>query len=108
VVQGRNLPDEMPESSFTNLRQYDDAPDDIPEYSERAIIRSSGGNLLRMLVDVGLVSSVSEARRLMSQNAMEVIHWDGTRTPLVAGKGADINPGDVIRAGRRRFVRIIA
>ena len=108
VVQGRNLPDEMPELSFTNLRQYDDAPDDIPEYSERAIIRSSGGNLLRMLVDVGLVSSVSEARRLMSQNAMEVIHWDGTRTPLVAGKGADINPGDVIRAGRRRFVRIIA
>jgi tyrosyl-tRNA synthetase len=61
-----------------------------------------------MLVNAGLASSVSEARRLMSQNAMEVIHWDGTRTPLVAGKGADINPGDVIRAGRRRFVRIIA
>ncbi len=87
VVQGRSLPDEM------------------PEYSQEAIIKSSGGNLFRMMVDVGLASSVSEARRLMSQNAMEVIHPDGTRTPLVVGEGAEINPGDVIRAGRRRFVR---
>ena len=88
VVQGRGMPDEM------------------PEYSEKALIESSGGNLLRMLVDAGLASSISEVRRLMSQNAMEVIHPDGSRTPLVWGKGAEINPGDVIRAGRRRFVRI--
>ena len=108
VVQGRNLPDEMPEPSFTNLRQYADAPGEMPEFSEEAIIRSSGGNLLRMLVDVGLASSVSEARRLMSQNAMEVIHPDGTRTPLVVGRGAEIKPDDIIRAGRRRFIRIIA
>ena len=108
VVQGRSLPDEMPELSFANLRQYADAPEEMTEFSENAIIRTSGGNLLRMLVDVGLASSVSEVRRLMSQNAMEVIHPDGTRTPLLIGKGAEINPGDVIRAGRRRFVRIIA
>ena len=108
VVQGRSLPDEMPKPSFSNLLQFNDDPDDMPEFSERAIIRSSGGNLLRMLVDVGLVSSVTEARRLMSQNAIEVIHPDGSRTPLVLGQGAEIRPGDVIRAGRRRFVRIIA
>ena len=88
VVQGRGL------------------PDDMPEYSEESIIKSSGGSLMRMLVDVGLANSISEARRLMSQNAIEVIHPDGTRTPLIVGKGADINPGDVIRSGRRRFVRI--
>ena len=108
VVQGRSLPDEMPEPSFSNLLQFNDVPDDMPEFSEGAIIRSSGGNLLRMLVDVGLVSSVTEARRLMSQNAMEVIHPDGSRTPFALGQGAEIRPGDVIRAGRRRFVRIIA
>ena len=95
VVQGRSLPDVMPEYSWDT-------------HSERELIESSGGSLLRMLVDAGLASSVSEVRRLMYQNAMEVIHPDGSRTPLVVGKGAEINPGDVIRAGRRRFVRIIA
>ena len=94
------------QAGFERVVQGRGLPDDMPEYSQEAIIKSSGGNLLRMLVDVGLASSVSDARRLMSQNAIEVIHPDGTRTPLIVGKGADINPGDVIRAGRRRFVRI--
>ena len=69
VVQGRSLPDEM------------------PEYSQDAIIKSSGGSLIRMLVDVGLASSVSDVRRLMAQNAIEVIHPDGNRTTLVLGIG---------------------
>ncbi len=94
------------QAGFERVVQGRGLPDDMPEYSQEAIIKSSGGNLLRMLVDVGLASSVSDARRLMSQNAIEVIHPDGTRTLLIVGKGAEINPGDVIRAGRRRFVRI--
>ena len=93
------------QTRFERVVQGRSLPDDMPEYSQEAVTKSSGGNLFRMIVDVGLASSVSEARRLMSQNAMEVIHPDGTRTPLVVGEGAEINPGDVIRAGRRRFVR---
>ena len=74
VVQGRSLPDEM------------------PEFSEEALIKSSGGSLLHMLVGAGLASSISEVRRLMSQNAMEVIHPDGSRTPLVLGRGRGNQP----------------
>ena len=95
------------QSHFERVVQGRSLPDDMPEYSEKALIEKSGGNLLRMLVDAGLASSISEVRRLMSQNAMEVIHPDGSRTPLVWGEGAEVKPGDVIRAGRRRFIRII-
>ena len=101
------------QAHFERVVQRRGLPDVMREYSENAIIKSSGGSLLRMLVDVGLASSISEARRLISQNAIEVIHPDGTRTPLISGKGAEISSGDVIRAddviraGRRRFVRII-
>lgn len=60
----------------------------------------------RWLVDNGIVKSTSEAKRLITQGAIEIIHNDGTET-TVAGERVKIEPGDVIKVGKRRFVKIV-
>ena len=93
VVQGRNLPEEMPELSLADLRQRSDTPE--------GAIRAD-----RLLVAAGLAASNAEARRLLSQGAVEFLPASG-ESSRVDGERALISPaaGDVLRAGRRRFVR---
>ena len=96
VVQGRNLPDEMPELSLSEIRQLAGADD--------GAIRAD-----RLLVATGLAASNAEARRLLSQGAVELMAASGSSARL-ADERAPVSPaaGDVLRAGRRRFVRFIA
>jgi tyrosyl-tRNA synthetase len=55
-----------------------------------------------LLKDLGVVPSTSEARRLISQGAVEI---DGQR---VASEGAvSLRAGSIIRVGRHRFLRIV-
>jgi tyrosyl-tRNA synthetase len=93
VVQGRNLPEEMPELSLADLRQRSDTPE--------GAIRAD-----RLLVAAGLAASNAEARRLLSQGAVEFLPASG-ESSRVDGERALISPDadDVLRAGRRRFVR---
>jgi len=96
VVQGRNLPDEIPELSLAELeRQPGDAD---------GAVRAD-----RLLVAAGLASSNAEARRLLSQGAVELMPASGGSARL-EGERATVSPaaGDVLRAGRRRFVRFVA
>ena len=86
VVQRRDLPDEMPEVALSDV---------------------SGLPVQRMLVHTGLASSNGEARRLLTQGAVELIRADGQRTSASIGDEPTLNAGDVVRAGRRRFVRIV-
>ncbi len=96
VVQGRSLPDEMPELSLAELEPQAGA---------------TGGAIRadRLLVAAGLASSNAEARRLLSQGAVELLTASGGSTRL-ADERADVSlaAGDVLRAGRRRFVRFVA
>ena len=96
VVQGRNLPDEMPELSLSEIRQLAGADD--------GAIRAD-----RLLVATGLAASNAEARRLLSQGAVELMAASGSSARL-ADERAPVSPaaGDVLRAGRRRFVRFVA
>ena len=96
VVQGRNLPDEMPEVSLASLREQANAPD--------GAIRAD-----RLLVAAGMAASNAEARRLLSQGAVEILPASDDPYRLESDR-AEVSPaaGDVLRAGRRRFVRIIA
>ena len=93
VVQGRSLPEEMPELSLSELRQQTGTADDA--------IRAD-----RLLVAAGLAASNAEARRLLTQGAVELLPSSGGSTRLDDDRAA-ITPGsgDVLRAGRRRFVR---
>ena len=95
VVQGRSLPDEMPELSLSEIRQRAGADD--------GAIRAD-----RLLVATGLAASIAEARRLLSQGAVELMSVSGGSARL-ADERAPVSPtaGDVLRAGRRRFVRFV-
>ena len=96
VVQGRGLPDEMPEVSVAVLIK-DHMATPIKDHSPA-----------RLLVVAGLVSSIREGRRLIGQGAVSVIRSNGERAVIrIDMPGIEINPGDVIRVGRRRFVRVV-
>ncbi len=89
VVQRRSLPEEMPEFAW-----------------------DAAGNeamtLSRLLVSAGLASSNAEAKRLINQGAVQLFRESGQGGPLTGeGATADLMPGDVLRVGRRRFIRLI-
>ena len=86
VVQRRDLPDDMPEVGLADVA-------DLP--------------MNRVLAQVGLASSNGEARRLIGQGAVEVIRASGERETVTADNSPTLQSGDVIRAGRRRFVRVV-
>lgn len=91
------------QSHFEQVVQRRDLPDDIPEV---ALTEVSGLPIHRLLVQTGLVSSNGEARRLLAQGAVELIRVDGHRTGAAMGDQPALNAGDVLRAGRRRFIRV--
>ena len=102
VVQGRSLPDEMPEVSLAALRSLSLEGEGWGEGDPPAIRAD------RLLVAAGLASSNAEARRLLTQGAVELIPQSGEPARLDDDR-ADVTPaaGDVLRAGRRRFVRFV-
>ena len=62
---------------------------------------------IRLILNaLGLVKSRSEVKRLIGQGAIEIIHENGNRT-IVYDDRPLIRVGDVIKVGKRRFVRII-
>ncbi len=91
------------QSQFEQVVQRRDLPD---EMTEATLAEVSGLPINRLLVQTGLVSSNGEARRLLSQGAVELIRADGQRVSPAMGEEPSLNAGDVVRAGRRRFVRI--
>ncbi len=84
------------EAAFVRVFQKKDLPDEMPEYALQ-----DGQTVLDVLTAAGLVSSRSEARRLVQQKGVRL---DGevltdARAPF-PGKG-------VLRVGKRKFVRIV-
>jgi tyrosyl-tRNA synthetase len=55
---------------------------------------------------LGLVKSRSEAKRLIDQGAIEIIHQNGRKTIMFDDRPL-IRVGDIIKVGKRRFVRIV-
>ena len=91
------------ESHFEQVVQRRDLPDDMPEVS---LIEVADLSVNRLLAQTGLASSNGEARRLIGQGAVEIIRADGERVSVAAGDSPALSVGDVVRAGRRRFVRL--
>ena len=93
------------EVQFEQVVQRRDLPDEMPEYS---LAQAGDVAINRLLVQAELVASNGEARRLVGQGAVEIIRPGGDRVTIVAGDPTPpLAPGDVIRAGRRRFVRLV-
>ena len=91
------------EAAFDRQFKHHEAPDDIPEASiPDAAVRGDNVSLPKLLSELGLASSGTEARRLLSQNGVRV---DGRvasddEVPRTALEGA------LVQVGKRRFVRL--
>ena len=90
------------ERNFERTVQGGGLPEDIPEFALPPAETLAGMRLSRLMADAGLASSVGEGRRLIEQGAVQV---DGERVSEDATTG--IQKGAVLRAGRRRFVRLV-
>lgn len=97
------------QAHFEQVVQRRDLPDEIPEVKLEALGLSASASISapQLVSRTQLSSSNSEARRLLIQGAVEVIRSDGTRETTNVGDEVTLQPGDVVRAGRRRFVRIV-
>lgn len=88
------------EANFEKVFQKGGLPDDIPEqqiYSEEAIW------LPQLLVDLGLVKSTSDGRRLIKQNAVSI---NGEK---VTDLKTNVDPqGEIlVKVGKRRFCKVL-
>ncbi len=87
---------------FEETVQKKNIPDNIPEYKIAQLTKNTETKLATILVDTKLVSSIGEARRLISQGAVKLNENAITENiPL-----AQITPG-VLKVGRRRYLRLI-
>jgi len=82
-------------NDFVQKFQKKEIPDNISEYSLPA-----SRNCLDVLVDSGLVSSNSEGRRMIKQNAVKL---DGE---TIVDWNEDLKPG-VLQVGKRKFRKLI-
>ena len=77
-------------------------------------------NIAQELKVAGLVESVSDARRLIRQGAVELVGWSAPARPLleksiemmaspqrVTEPQLDVEGGQVYRVGKHRFLRIV-
>ena len=90
---------------FERTVQHSQMPDDIPIFAMPPQSDLPGKRLSNFLVDAGVATSASEARRLIEQGAVQLNGEVVTSNDAVDGLG--LKPDDVIRAGRRRYVKLV-
>jgi tyrosyl-tRNA synthetase len=83
------------EQAFIRVFQQKDIPEEMPEFTLKP-----GVTVTDVLIETGLASSKSEAKRLLAQMGVRL---DGE--PLGRGDASFPHPG-VLQAGKRRFVRV--
>ncbi len=95
VVQGRDLPGDIPEIALESLRG-------------QGAVAEDGARISRLMVAAGLASSNAEAKRLLGQGAVELVRLaGGTESISVENPAVPVEPGDVLKVGKRRFVRLV-
>ena len=90
------------ELGFERTVQRGALPDDIAEYALPAPEALASMRLSRLMVDAGVAESAAEARRLINQGAVQL---DGERVTVDAADA--VAAGGALRAGRRRWVRLV-
>ena len=87
---------------FESTIQRGESPAEMLEYALESGSPEGAGSLHRVLVASGLAASSAEAKRLVMQGAVAV---NGER---VAEATRPLAPGDELRVGRHRFLRIVS
>ena len=95
------------QAHFERVVQQRSLPEEMPEFPWDAATGEGSMTLSRLLVSAGMASSNAEAKRLIDQGAVQLFRESGQGGPLTGeGAAAELQPGDVLRVGRRRFVRL--
>ncbi|MFZ5628039.1 MAG: tyrosine--tRNA ligase [Spirochaetota bacterium] len=76
-------------------------PQDMPEFRF-----TKGAQLVNIVKDAGLAPSNSEARRMIEQKSIYRVEADGSEQVLTDFKMA-VENGFILRAGKRKFVKLI-
>lgn len=85
---------ESAQEHFINLFSNKNTPDEIPEFKTKDL------NIISVLVDSGLCSSKSDARRNIEQGGVKV------NDEKVTDDSVSVAAGDVIQKGKRHFVKV--
>ena len=94
VVQGRDVPTEVPEMSLSELRNQG--------FGSGKEVRVDD-----LMLAAGLAPSKAQIKRLLSQGAVERISEVGESQPVTGGDaGQLLHVGDMLKVGKRRFVRL--
>jgi tyrosyl-tRNA synthetase len=88
------------QQNFDNVFAKKDIPDDIAEY---AIQADEAVWLPKLLVESGLVSSTSDGRRMIKQNAVSLDGEKVTDTDFSVEPQGSV----IIKVGKRRFSKIV-
>ncbi|MBI4299203.1 MAG: tyrosine--tRNA ligase [Chloroflexi bacterium] len=89
------------ESQFERVVQRKEEPDEVMTYPLPSLANSEKKRLSQILVDTKLAKSISDAKRLMGEGAVEK---DGKK---IAGDYIVLEPGE-FRVGKRRSLRIVS
>jgi len=93
------------EASFDRLFRAKEVPEDVPEHSASKAMTEKGQlSLPRFLEDAQLVSSRSEARRLIAEGAVKI---DGEKMSDEYVDSSIVEGRPVIQVGKRRFMRVV-
>ena len=102
------------QAQFENVVQRRGLPDDISEFAEPSLTgqtEDESRRLSNIIFDAGLAASVSEAKRLINQGAIELIdNATGDATRLTRDDRAtslSLQDRAVLKRGNRRFVRLV-
>ncbi len=94
VVQGRDIPSDIPEMSLTSLRG-------------QGVVSGKQVRVDDLMLAAGLAPSKAQVKRLLAQGAVERTSQDGKPQPVTGNDaGYLLQVGDLIKVGKRRFVRL--
>jgi len=99
--------------NFEKIVQSGEIPTEIPEYKLQDLQDNS--YVSRLLVESKMVASISEAKRLLKQNAVKKISTSQAANQTISSTeniddgpldSSGLIPGIILRVGRRKFLRI--
>lgn len=89
--------------TFTRIFQKREAPNDVPGFVfPESMLTGDSTDIVKILVTAGMVSSNSEARRLINQGGVKINGEKLDAINLVA-----LQNEDIIQAGKLKFIKLI-